>query len=61
MHEPEVEARTPADRDALQTRILILEAALACIAREADRALDEPELIVTSMCRVAAIARQAIR
>lgn len=44
----------------LKTRIVILEAALACIDRECERALDRPDTLFITMCRVAAVARQAL-
>ena len=52
---------TPNASAALRTRILIVEAALRCIEQEADKALDDPELLLTALCRIAAIARQAAR
>ncbi len=61
MQQIEHEIRPRDESDALRTRVLILEAALACVVREADRALDEPDLLLTSMCRVSAVARQAAR
>jgi hypothetical protein len=63
MHELEETrpADTRTDRDALRTRVLILEAALRCVENEADRAIEDPELLLTSMCRIAAIARQSVR
>jgi hypothetical protein len=49
------------DRDmkALQTQLVILEAALACIQTECDLALEVPEVSFAALCRVAAIARQS--
>ncbi|HEY8079204.1 MAG TPA: hypothetical protein VIF62_33965 [Labilithrix sp.] len=45
---------------ALETRIIILEAALAAIGRECETALDEPTMLFMTACRVAALARQAL-
>jgi hypothetical protein len=44
----------------LRTRLVILEAALASIDRECERALDEPTVVFMTMCRVAALTRQAL-
>lgn len=46
------------ERDALQTRVRILEAALGCIEREAEHALAEPGIAFLVTRRVAAVARQ---
>jgi hypothetical protein len=45
----------------MSTRVVILEAALDAIHRECERALDEPSVVFMSMCRVAALTRQALR
>jgi hypothetical protein len=47
------------DTQALQTQLVILEAALACIQGECDLALEVPEVSFSAICRVAAIARQS--
>jgi hypothetical protein len=47
------------DTKALQTQLVILEAALACIQTECDLALEVPEVSFATICRVAAIARQS--
>lgn len=47
------------ERDAMQTRVRILEAALGCIEEEAERALAEPGIAFLVTRRVAAVARQA--
>ncbi len=47
-------------RDALATRVRIVEAALACIERETDLALEEPRVAFLVTRRVASIARQAL-
>lgn len=44
----------------LQTRIVILEAALASIDRECEWALANPAIVFMTMCRVAALSRQAL-
>jgi hypothetical protein len=49
------------DKKALQTQLVILEAALACIQNECDLALEVPEVSFSAICRVAAIARQSSR
>ena len=51
---------TRRERDALRTRICILEAALAFIERETELTMTRPETSFVTMCRVAAIARQAL-
>ncbi len=51
----------PSDATALRTRVLILEAALRCIEQEADKASIHPDLLLTALCRISAIARQAAR
>jgi hypothetical protein len=47
------------DTRALQTQLVILEAALACIQTECDLALEVPEVSFATICRVSAIARQS--
>lgn len=47
------------DERSMRTRLCILEAALACIAREAEVALGRPDIAFLTMCRVSSIARQA--
>ena len=49
-----------AERDALQTRVRILEASLACIEREADVPQTRPELSFIAVQRIGSVARQAI-
>jgi hypothetical protein len=44
------------ERDALQTRVKILEAALECIEREAERALAHPGIAFLVTRRVAAVS-----
>jgi hypothetical protein len=46
--------------DALRTRVCILEAALASIAREAEVAQREPEVSFLAIHRIASVARQTI-
>ncbi len=48
------------ERDALATRVRIVEAALACIERETELALEEPGVAFIVTRRVASIARQAL-
>jgi hypothetical protein len=48
------------ESDARRTRILILEAALACIGREAQLAEDHPELSFFAAQRIAAVVRQSL-
>ena len=48
------------ERDALATRVRIVEAALACIERETEVALAEPGVAFLVTRRVASIARQAL-
>lgn len=45
---------------ALDTRIRILEAALACIGREAEAPLQHPELSFMAAQRIASVTRQAL-
>lgn len=47
------------ERDALRTRVRILEAAIECIEREADRALVQPDIAFVVTRRVSSVARQA--
>jgi hypothetical protein len=47
------------DDRSLRTRVCILEAALACIAREADVALGRPDISFLTLCRISSIARQS--
>ena len=47
------------ERDALRTRICILEAALACVERETAVALATPEISFVAVNRIASVARQA--
>jgi hypothetical protein len=49
-----------AQDNALGTRVVILEAAIEAIAREAETALDEPTVLFMTMCRISALARQAL-
>ena len=48
------------ERDALTTRVRILEGALACIEHETERALADTSLAWIVTRRVAAVARQAV-
>lgn len=48
------------ERDALSTRVLILEAALACIEREAEIPRTIPELSFFAVQRISSVARQAL-
>lgn len=52
MHESEIRS--------LETRVRILEAALACISHEADAPLQHPELSFMAVQRIAAVTRQAL-
>lgn len=45
----------------LHRRVIILEAALASIGEECERALDEPSVSFVGLRRVAALTRQALR
>lgn len=47
--------------ETLRNRVLILEATLATIERECERALDEPAVVYGTVFRVAALTRQARR
>jgi hypothetical protein len=49
------------DRDALYTRVLILEAALACIARESELPSADAGASLVAAQRIGAIARQALQ
>ena len=49
-----------AEIDALSTRILILEAALECIAREAELADRQPDLSFLTVRRIASVVRQTL-
>jgi hypothetical protein len=49
------------DRDALYTRVLILEAALACIARESELACADAGTSFVAAQRIGAIVRQALQ
>jgi hypothetical protein len=49
-----------AERDALQTRVRILEASLACIGRESDVPQLRPELSFMAVQRIGSVARQAL-
>lgn len=48
------------ERDALMTRVLILEASLACIEREAEVPRTLPELSFFTVQRISSVARQAL-
>lgn len=52
--------RIERERDALATRVRILEAALAGIGREAELALTEPGVAFLVTRRVATLARQSV-
>jgi hypothetical protein len=45
---------------AANTHALILEAALACIARECELAMQTPEVMFTTVCRISSVTRQAL-
>lgn len=47
-------------RDALRTRVLVLEAALACISRETELPVMRPETSFIAVNRIASVARQAL-
>lgn len=49
-----------AERDALLTRVRILEASLACIERESDVPQLRPELSFMAVQRIGSVARQAL-
>ncbi|HSO35513.1 MAG TPA: hypothetical protein VLT33_23450 [Labilithrix sp.] len=49
-----------AERDALLTRVKILEASLACIERESDVPRIRPELSFMAVQRIGSVARQAL-
>ena len=51
---------TGREKRMLRTRVIILEAALAAIDEECERALDEPSVSFVSLRRVAALTRQAL-
>lgn len=44
----------------VEARLARLEAALARIHDECERALEIPEVVVMTVCRVASVARQAL-
>jgi len=48
------------ERDALRTRVRILESALACIGREAQVPLKHPETSFMVVHRIASVVRQAV-
>jgi hypothetical protein len=48
------------ERDALATRLRILEAALGAIKHETEHALRDPDVAVVALCRIAAVAHQAL-
>lgn len=48
------------ERDALQTRVRILEAALACIGREAELPSRRPETSFIAVHRIASVVRQVL-
>ena len=48
------------ERDALMTRVLSLEASLACIEREAEIPRTLPELSFFTVQRISSVARQAL-
>lgn len=50
-----------ADVSEVRARARALESALACIERECDAALRSPEIAMTSICRIDAVARQTLR
>jgi hypothetical protein len=52
--------RLKRERDALATRLRIVEAALACIQRETEVALAEPGVAFLVTRRVASVARQTL-
>lgn len=60
MHEPVGSRTNETKLHTLNTRIVILEAALASIDRECERALERPEVLFMTMCRVAALTRQSL-
>ncbi len=49
-----------AERDALLTRVRILEASLACIGRECDLPDTRPELSFVAVQRIGSVVRQAL-
>jgi hypothetical protein len=51
--------RTIRERDALESRVRSLEAALSCIARETEVALGEPRIAFLVTRRIASIATLA--
>ena len=48
------------ERDALRTRVLLLEAALACIGREAELPSRRPETSFVAVHRIASVVRQSL-
>ena len=48
------------DRETLLTRVRILEAAMECIAREAEPAFEAPEVAFMALQRVSSVARQSL-
>jgi hypothetical protein len=56
----DAESELRSKRDALRTRVLILEAALACIDREAEISRDRPDASFTAVQRIGAIVRQVL-
>ena len=55
---PDLEAT--AEYETLATRVAALEAALARIQRECDHALNTPEVVFVTVCRISSVARQAL-
>lgn len=49
-----------AQRDALSTRVRILESALACIGREAELPSRRPETSFIAVRRIASVVRQSL-
>jgi hypothetical protein len=48
------------ERDALKTRVRILESALACIGREAELPSRRPETSFIAVHRIASVVRQSL-
>lgn len=53
-------APAPTDDLSNKNSHVVMLAALACIQRECETALSHPEVSFTSICRIAALARQAV-
>lgn len=51
---------SPIPLEELAARVAVLEEALDKIHRECDHALESPEVVMLTVCRVASVARRAL-